>query len=457
MKRRLILILFFCLIFITNSGFLVIGHRGDPTKYPEETIQSDNSAFNSGADYVELDVHLSKDNVLVISHDDDLSRMTYTPSIVSQNNFATLSKLTYPNGEHVMSLDQLFAYYQNKPQAKFLIETKVDHGVDKSDKLEKILSNSIKKYHMEKRVMIHSFSGKSLTYLSTLLPSVPRLLIVGSMKRINFEILQDITGVNVSSDLVKKYPFLVKWMHGTDRKIFVWAEMDERPQLWNWLINNNVDGVVTNYPATGFKYKVAKSGSKQTVVNRDGYYLQSSPTIATMNPYADVPTKTKIHDFESVHISSAVAVAGKIYYQVGDHAFIPAATVSLDLTPIQVLPYKNLTLTVPDGAQVPTYTEPSNANQTNKSLKINTQYKIIGYNGSLKSLWFKTNSGWVKANEVLLNGLEPGTIQYWYYQKLPEHDSFIRLLPNSPLLPIINHNWQTNYHNTWKIINNKAL
>ncbi len=58
-KSRLVWVLFFSLVFFINSGFTVVGHRGDPIKYPEETIQADDSAFNSGADYVELDLQLS--------------------------------------------------------------------------------------------------------------------------------------------------------------------------------------------------------------------------------------------------------------------------------------------------------------------------------------------------------------------------------------------------------------
>ena len=75
-SRLSFLALFFSLIFIFESGFLVIGHRGNPSKYPEETIQSDDSAFDDGADYVELDLHVSKDNTLVVSHDRDLNQLS---------------------------------------------------------------------------------------------------------------------------------------------------------------------------------------------------------------------------------------------------------------------------------------------------------------------------------------------------------------------------------------------
>ena len=39
-KSRLVWVLFFSLVFFINSGFTVVGHRGDPIKYPEETIEA---------------------------------------------------------------------------------------------------------------------------------------------------------------------------------------------------------------------------------------------------------------------------------------------------------------------------------------------------------------------------------------------------------------------------------
>ena len=261
-SRLSFLALFFRLIFIFESGFLVIGHRGNPSKYPEETIQSDDSAFDDGADYVELDLHVSKDNTLVVSHDRDLSRVVGSSVIVSQNNFSYLNTLKQANGESIISLDQLFNYYKDKPKTKFLIETKkTKHNSPKN--MEELLAASIKKYHMQDRVMIHSFSASSLKTMNELLPDVPRIFIVGSLKRINFEVLSYVNGINISSDLITQNPKLISQLHALHQKVFVWAEMNESPKLWNWLINNDIDAVVTNFPALGYKYKLAKSGTKK--------------------------------------------------------------------------------------------------------------------------------------------------------------------------------------------------
>ena len=48
---------------------LVIAHRGDTLNFPENTIEAFKSAFNKGADGIELDVHLDKSGNVIVVHD----------------------------------------------------------------------------------------------------------------------------------------------------------------------------------------------------------------------------------------------------------------------------------------------------------------------------------------------------------------------------------------------------
>lgn len=400
---RIHLALFFGLIFVLTSGFTVVGHRGDPTKYPEETIQSDDSAFRSGADYVELDLHLSKDGVLVVSHDDDLFRVTHIHAIVSQNNFSALHRLQYDNGEHVLSLSQLFKHYQKDPQAKFVLETKIDHHQDPSYQLEEKIAQVVKKYHMEKRIMIHSFSAASLFKLHELLPRVYLIFLVGSLKRINFSILPQVNAINASSDIVQNHPFLIHWLHKLHKQLYVWAEMDESPALWHWLINRNIDGVVTNFPATGFKYKLAKSGSKKYLLNRSGIYFGKKKTPIFMNPYVKVKRKKFIYPYERLQITYAVRKGFQLYYQIAEKSFISAEFVNLDLTLKDIAPYQDKKI-IAKSAKVPIYRLPENQAKTNKTLTMNQLYKILNFNGTPKSLWLDTKVGWIKAKDILFYG-----------------------------------------------------
>ncbi len=54
----------------------VVAHRGDSAHFPENTMEAFLSAYKMGVDVIETDVHLSKDGVVVIWHDETLERNT---------------------------------------------------------------------------------------------------------------------------------------------------------------------------------------------------------------------------------------------------------------------------------------------------------------------------------------------------------------------------------------------
>lgn len=433
-KNRYLCAIFFIIIYFCSSGFTVIGHRGDPTKYPEETIQSNNSAFNSGADYVELDLQLSKDGVPVIAHDEDLFRVTHTHAIVSQNDFQTLNQLQYDNGEHVISLEELFKYYQHRPHTKFLLETKIDHSENPSYELEDKIAGLVRKYHMENRIMIHSFSDASLFHFRKIMPHTYLILLVGSLKRINFSILPQVNAISASSDLIKEHPFFIHWLHKLNKQLYVWAEMDESPQLWNWLINKNIDGVVTNYPSTGFKYKMAKAGTNKYEINRQGEFFGKEKIPVVTNPYIPKKRKEYVYPKQKLQISYAVRVKDNLYYQIAEKTFIPAEFVSLDLTQNDIALYDNKQLIAKPNKRVPIYKRPENTAKTKKYLTGNTQYKIKNFNGSPKNLWIYTNVGWVKNQDILIYGIFSNN-EIKQFHQLPKISQYTNLA----LLPYYNY------------------
>jgi glycerophosphoryl diester phosphodiesterase len=72
-------IVFSILIAITATAAvkpIVIGHRGAPGYRPEHTIASFELAIEQGADYIEPDLVMSKDGVLVVRHENEISETT---------------------------------------------------------------------------------------------------------------------------------------------------------------------------------------------------------------------------------------------------------------------------------------------------------------------------------------------------------------------------------------------
>ena len=72
---------------------LVVGHRGAPSRAPENTLASFETALALGVDAIELDVHLSRDAHLVVIHDQNLARTTNGQGLVHEHTLAELKAL----------------------------------------------------------------------------------------------------------------------------------------------------------------------------------------------------------------------------------------------------------------------------------------------------------------------------------------------------------------------------
>ena len=68
----------------TDSTVLNIGHRGASGYAPEHTIPAYDLALEQGADYIEIDLQMTSDGVLVAMHDDTLDRTADAPEGVPQ-------------------------------------------------------------------------------------------------------------------------------------------------------------------------------------------------------------------------------------------------------------------------------------------------------------------------------------------------------------------------------------
>ena len=68
----------------------IYAHRGSRGQYPENTMLAFSKAIQSGADGIELDVHLSKDGEVVVIHDATLERTTTGSGYVKDQTYAEI-------------------------------------------------------------------------------------------------------------------------------------------------------------------------------------------------------------------------------------------------------------------------------------------------------------------------------------------------------------------------------
>jgi len=84
----------------------LVSHRGNGSGYPENSMEAVLAAASTGATWVEIDVRLTSDGVLVVFHDSTLDRMTNGTGKVSDMTYAELCELDM-HGSRICTLDEM--------------------------------------------------------------------------------------------------------------------------------------------------------------------------------------------------------------------------------------------------------------------------------------------------------------------------------------------------------------
>jgi glycerophosphoryl diester phosphodiesterase len=117
---------------------ILIGHRGEPSSYPENSLAGFEMVLHAGAAYIETDVQLTADGVPVLCHDPDVVRMTGHDDVVMQTDYDTLSRLPagYPArfgtrfaDVRISRLGELASLLKCWPRARALVEVK-QHSIE---------------------------------------------------------------------------------------------------------------------------------------------------------------------------------------------------------------------------------------------------------------------------------------------------------------------------------------
>jgi glycerophosphoryl diester phosphodiesterase len=167
------------------TPFKVIAHRGASAYAPENTIPAFARAFELGTVDVELDVQLSKDDVVMLFHDSSLAAKTGEPGTVRDHTAAELLEVeigswfdrTHPgleekfSGTKLNTLSQLFERFGDK--FYYHVELK-SHDAD----LARLSIEEVKAHGLESVVRFTSFQFEQVKRAHALAPQIPADLLV---------------------------------------------------------------------------------------------------------------------------------------------------------------------------------------------------------------------------------------------------------------------------------------
>jgi glycerophosphoryl diester phosphodiesterase len=247
--RMILSIMTMCVV--VNSVYsdpLIIAHRGYSSVAPENTIAAVKRALqvNPLPNYIEIDLHASKDGVLVVSHDDNTHRTTGVSKMIRDHSFADLRKL---DAGYVEKFQTQFKN-EKLPRLEEVLDAVKDTHVGIMIECKQLLVEDRviellrKRNELDKHV-IASFDELTCYRAKKIEPKVRTLYLTGDITPTSIgrakDVKADIIGTNQ-----KAHPASAKLAQQQGYQVWVWT-VDKKEDIQKW-IDAGVEGIITNVP-----------------------------------------------------------------------------------------------------------------------------------------------------------------------------------------------------------------
>ena len=245
----------------------VQGHRGARALRPENTIPAFEYAIAAGADAIELDMAVTRDHVIVVSHDPYLEPPVCSgpqPKAViheltlaevrqwdcgARQNPAFPRQQTIP-GTRMPTLDEVFAL-ASRGDFDFNIETKIfadrPQLTPSPEVFAQMVLDQVRSHKLQRRVILQSFDFRTLHAMRKLAPEIRRAALYSGPAKDFVEIARQAGAGIVSPEYHLVTPEQVKAAHAAGLAVIPWTP--DRPEEWDRLVAAGVDAIITDDPA----------------------------------------------------------------------------------------------------------------------------------------------------------------------------------------------------------------
>ena len=221
---------------------LKIGHRGAKGYAPENTLISFQKALDMRVDGIELDVHLSSDNQIVVIHDATVNRTTGGNGDVNQLSLQELKALRIAGEHQIPTLEEVLN----------LIDGKIFINIElKGNHTAKPVAALIEKYVSEKNwrydlFLISSFDWNALQEIHLMNPRIK----LGVLTSTDIDLSVDFAQFIKAKSIYPHFHLLnienTKQMQEHGFQVFAWTvnELEDIQKIKMFQVN----GIITDFP-----------------------------------------------------------------------------------------------------------------------------------------------------------------------------------------------------------------
>ena len=282
---------------------LLIAHRGASSLAPENTMESFRIAYELGADIIEMDVQVTKDNRLIAMHDNTLIRTT---NYVPKRRFdrgeirdITLEEIKglsvnkpfpdkYPDAK-VPTLDEVFDEFKGKD-----VVILIDIKTWQENNMEELLVDLIKEKEMQDQIVINSFIKYRIKRMRELMPEL-------SIGFLDFSLLiknDTKTSFELITPIIQKFNVSYNPQYDNLTEEFINIMCKRGVIMWPWTFNNVSDAI------------------KYFIIGVDGLIANIVDVISKWDIYLEAENEIRINVNQVKEIFAKVVTYGKSIREV---------------------------------------------------------------------------------------------------------------------------------------------
>ena len=220
----------------------IIAHRGVISQGVENSLEALETVAKFGADYVEMDIILSKDHQFIVSHDDNLKRLTGRNIMISQSQAKDIIGLKISQNGYQSQIVSFEDYVARAKQLgiKLLVELKPT-GNEPSN-YERLFVDKMKELGVEKNYLTMSANLRTIEMVEKINP------VIKTGYTISLQV-GDFTSQKVDFYAIEDFSYnelLAHIAHDNGKKVYFWT-INSTDTIEKYL-NTSTDGIVTDYP-----------------------------------------------------------------------------------------------------------------------------------------------------------------------------------------------------------------
>jgi glycerophosphoryl diester phosphodiesterase len=222
----------------------VVGHRGAMGYCPENTLLSFERGLELGADWIELDVHLSADRALIVIHDETLERTTNGHGLVRDHTAAQLARLDAGDGQHVPTLPEILQWARTRGT---VVDIEIKNAPLYYDGISEAVVGAVREANMVDNVIVISFDHAAVKRVKEVEPTIATGVLYACRPTDGGIGLARAAGADA---VLPHWAYVtrddVAAAHTAGLSVAPWATSD--PTILRNLIACGVDAIGTNHP-----------------------------------------------------------------------------------------------------------------------------------------------------------------------------------------------------------------